>query len=84
MHTTLINSQIPDFKVQAYAEYLASLKQYPNRFRALYGAARAADAAGDSANAALYYRRLVELSAHADTARPEVQQARAYVERKRD
>src|SRR5688572_2849387 len=63
----------------AYAEYVASLKQYPNRFRGLYGAARAAEAAGDAANAGLYYRRLVDLAAQADAARPEVQRARSYL-----
>ena len=67
---------------EAYAEYLASLKQYPNRFRGLYGAARAAEAAGDSANAEVYYRRLIELVAHADAVRPEVQRARDYLSRR--
>jgi len=67
---------------EAYAEYLASLKQYPNRFRGLYGAARAAEAAGDSANAEAYYRRLIELAAHADAVRPEVQRARDYLSRR--
>jgi tetratricopeptide (TPR) repeat protein len=64
---------------EAHAEYLASLKQYPNRFRGLYGAARAAEAAGDSTNAEAYYRRLIELAAHADAVRPEVQHARDYL-----
>ena len=67
---------------EAYAEYLASLKQYPNRFRGLYGAARSAEAAGDSANAAVYYGRLIELVAHADAVRPEVQRARDYLSRR--
>ena len=66
----------------AYAEYVASLKQYPNRFRGLYGAARAAEAAGDSTNAGLYYRRLIELAAHADAIRPEVSHARDYLSRR--
>jgi tetratricopeptide (TPR) repeat protein len=69
---------------EAYAEYLASLKQYPNRFRALYGAARAAEAAGDSSNAAAYYRQLIDLAGHADTIRPEVQRARDYTARRHD
>jgi tetratricopeptide (TPR) repeat protein len=67
---------------EAYAEYVASLKQYPNRFRGLYGAARAAEAAGDSANAGVYYRRLVDLAANADAVRPEVRQAQNYVSRR--
>lgn len=64
---------------EAFAEYVAALKQYPNRFRGLFGAARAAEAAGDSANATSYYRRLVELASHADAVRPEVQRAQAYL-----
>lgn len=64
---------------QAYAEYVAALEQYPNRFRGLYGAARAAEAAGDSANAAAYYRRLIELASHADAVRPEVRHAQDYL-----
>ena len=64
---------------EGYAEYLAALKQYPNRFRGLYGAARAAEASGDAINAAAYYRRVIELAAHADSVRPEVQRAQAYL-----
>lgn len=67
---------------EAYVEYLAALKQYPNRFRGLYGAAQAAEAAGDATNAAAYYRRVVELAAHADSARPEVQRAQAYLSKR--
>jgi predicted Zn-dependent protease len=67
---------------EALVEYTNALKQYPNRYRGLYGAARAAEAAGDSARAREYYARVIELSAHADTPRPELQRARAYVNRK--
>lgn len=66
----------------AYAEYLASLKQYPNRFRGLYGAARAAEAAGDNRNAEIYYRQLVELAAHADAVRPEVTRAKEFLSKR--
>lgn len=47
---------------QALAEYEAVLKVAPNRFNALYGAATAADAAGDSAASARYLRRLTEVA----------------------
>lgn len=67
---------------EAFAEYEASLKQYPNRFRGLYGAARAAEASGDATNAAAYYSRLVELASHADAERPEVQRAREYLSKR--
>lgn len=67
---------------EALVEYTKALKQYPNRYRGLYGAARAADAAGDSARAREYYAKVVELSAHAEGVRPELQSARAYLDRK--
>ena len=41
----------------ALVEYEAVLKTAPNRFNALYGAASAADAAGNSASANLYYKK---------------------------
>ena len=46
----------------ALAEYMRALKQTPNRFRGLYGAARAAEALGDRENAADYYRKLILLA----------------------
>ena len=65
----------------ALAQYQASLKQYPNRYRGLYGAARAAEAGGDKAVAAGYYAKLIELAKKADGPRPELQRARAYLAR---
>ncbi len=46
----------------ALVEYEAVLKTAPNRFNALYGAASAADAAGNSASANLYYKKLSEIA----------------------
>jgi hypothetical protein len=62
----------------ATAEYAKTLQQYPNRYRALYGAARAAEAAGDRAHAANHYKALLALTAESDSGRPELQHARAY------
>ncbi|HET9837038.1 MAG TPA: hypothetical protein VFR84_02305 [Candidatus Angelobacter sp.] len=45
---------------QALAEYEAVLKLVPNRFNALYGAARSAELAGDSSKAKSYFGRLRE------------------------
>ena len=67
---------------EAFAEFEMALKQQPNRFRGLYGAAAAAEAAGDSANAAKYYRRVIELAQHADTKRHEVERAVAFIGRR--
>jgi tetratricopeptide (TPR) repeat protein len=62
----------------ALAEYEASQLREPNRFRGLYGAAHAAEAAGDRNKAAQYYGRLLALAAGADGARPELATAKAY------
>ena len=66
----------------ALKEYEAALKAYPNRYRGFWGAARAADAAGNRAKAAEYYGKLVELSKNADTERRETREARAFLARR--
>ncbi len=60
-------------------EYEAALLEYPNRYRTLYGAARAAEAAGQREMATDYYRRLLALAKNADSARPEAAVAKAYL-----
>ena len=65
----------------ALAAFEASHKVEPNRFRGLYGAARAAEQSGDHAKAKQYYARLVELCARADAARPELRQAKEFLDR---
>jgi tetratricopeptide (TPR) repeat protein len=67
--------------VLALKEYEASQQREPNRFRGYYGAARAAEAAGDRDKAAMYYGKLLTLAKNADTERPELAHARAYVGR---
>src|SRR6478672_1539508 len=62
----------------ALNEFETALKQTPNRFRACWGAARAADSAGDRQKAADYFGKLVNLASNADTERPEILVARAY------
>jgi tetratricopeptide (TPR) repeat protein len=63
----------------ALREFEASLKASPNRYRGFYGAARAADAAGDRQKAAEYFGKLVALAKNADTVRPELARAKAYL-----
>jgi tetratricopeptide (TPR) repeat protein len=63
----------------ALREYEASLKETPNRYRGLWGAARAAEAAGNRQKADDYYAKLVALSKNADTERPELQRAKAFL-----
>jgi tetratricopeptide (TPR) repeat protein len=66
----------------ALREYEASIKENPNRFRSLYGAGRAAEAAGDRPKATGYYEKVVALAKNADTARPEVGRAKDFIGRR--
>lgn len=56
----------------ALAEYETSLASAPNRFHGIAGAWKAARLAGNEAKASDYRSRLVALSSHADTMRPEL------------
>jgi hypothetical protein len=47
-------------------EFEATLKKEPNRFRALYGAARSASLAGDRTGARRYYDRLLQICERGD------------------
>ena len=62
----------------ALKEYEASQLREPNRFRGLYGAARAAELAGDPAKAKRYYSQLVKVAGKGDP-RPELDAAKKYV-----
>jgi Tfp pilus assembly protein PilF len=66
----------------ALKEYETALKQTPNRYRAFWGAARAADSAGNRVQASDYFGKLVNLTKNADTDRPEVREARAFLAQK--
>ena len=63
----------------ALREYEASAQREPKRFRGLYGAARAAEAMGQRDKAVTYYRQLLALAKSADTPRPELARAKAYL-----
>jgi tetratricopeptide (TPR) repeat protein len=65
----------------ALNEFETALKQTPNRFRAFWGAARAADNAGDRQKASEYFGKLVDLARNADTERQEIREAKAYARR---
>ena len=63
----------------ALKEFEASSRTDPNRLHGLAGAARAAEMAGDRAKARTYYTQLVELTKTADSERPEIAQAKAFL-----
>jgi predicted Zn-dependent protease len=77
----LLGDMLLEMKQPAAAlrEYEASQVREPNRFRSFYGAARAAEEAGDRAKAAQYYGKLLELGKGADGPRPELVRARAFM-----
>jgi hypothetical protein len=64
---------------EALREFEASQQREPNRLRGYYGAARAAELSGDTAKAKIQYGQLVTLTVQADTERPEVAQAKAFL-----
>src|SRR4029077_13560553 len=67
---------------QALVEYQTDLKLNPNRFNGLYGAARAAEAAGKQQDAAEYYALLLKVCDGSSSTRQELSRARALVARK--
>jgi tetratricopeptide (TPR) repeat protein len=62
---------------ESLKEYQAVLKIAPNRFNAVYGAACAAEAAGNAEAAKIYFRKLTEFAA--GDARPELVSARKKI-----
>jgi hypothetical protein len=58
------------------------LEREPRRARALYGAARAAELAGNLAAAGRHYTELLDLMKDADPDRPEPAAARAFLARR--
>lgn len=67
---------------EALREFEASMRGEPNRLRGLYGAARAAEGSGDREKARTYYQSLLALAAKADTERPELAEAKAFLAKK--
>jgi tetratricopeptide (TPR) repeat protein len=61
---------------EAREEYLATLAREPHRARSTFGAARAAELAGDSAAAATGYREFLQMMEKGDGKRPELAVAR--------
>jgi len=67
---------------EALREFELSFKAAPNRFRGFYGAAKAAERMGDRAQPRRYYEELVTLCSRADSERPELTEAKAFLARK--
>lgn len=63
----------------ALQEFELSLRTAPNRFNSLYGAAHSAKLASNPKKAKGYYAKLLAVSRNADTLRPEIDEAKAFV-----
>jgi predicted Zn-dependent protease len=68
-----------DRPAEALDAFETLLVDDPQRFRGLYGAARAAELAGDTAKAESYYTELLTLATNADGERSEVVEAQAFL-----
>src|SRR5262249_2650567 len=64
---------------EAQREFEAALKIYPGRFRGLYGAAQAAELAGDNADASRYYKKLAAQTSKARGSRIELNHVREFL-----
>lgn len=73
-----------DRPAEALAEYEADLKTNPKRFNSLYGAARAAEGAGNTEKASHYYAQLVKNCDGSDSARPELSEAKEWLAKQRE
>lgn len=63
----------------ALTEFETSLLTTPERFNGLYGAARAATLASNQKKARSYYQKLLASTRQADTPRPEIDEAKAFL-----
>jgi tetratricopeptide (TPR) repeat protein len=67
----------------ALKEYETGLEKEPNRFRSVYGAAHAAELAGNAQKAMTYYSQLLSICERSDAGgRAEITRARTYVGKK--
>jgi tetratricopeptide (TPR) repeat protein len=64
---------------EARREFEAALKIYPGRFRGLYGAAQAAELAGDNEGASRYYTKLAAQTSKAGGSRDELNHVREFL-----
>jgi len=72
----LLDVQLPP---EALSAFEAALEDTPNRFRSLYGAARAAKLLGDVERARKYFSLLVDVSRQGDGERAELREAKEFL-----
>ena len=72
-----------DQPARALPEFERVLQTSPNRFNAIYGAARAAELSRDRKKAEQRYSELLQSCGHPDAQRLELQNAQAFLETRR-
>jgi hypothetical protein len=70
---------LTDRPAEAQREFETVGQTEPRRFRAVYGAARSAEFAGDRDGARRHYQNLLEITTRAEPGRVELDQARVFV-----
>nr|WP_298925801.1 hypothetical protein [uncultured Allomuricauda sp.] len=66
--------------VEALEAYEVNLKGHPNRFNGVYGAAIAAKESDNNEKAIYYFNQLIELTKSSNSERPEIKEAKAFVQ----
>ena len=64
---------------EALLVYEENLKERPNRFNGIYGAAIASEQSGNKEKAIFYFNQLIELTKNSDSDRLEIEKAKAFV-----
>ncbi|OEK08705.1 hypothetical protein A8C32_00025 [Flavivirga aquatica] len=64
---------------EALAAYEENLKVRPNRFNGIYGAALAAQKTNNLEKTLLYFNQLIEISKDSNSDRPEIKEAKAFL-----
>ncbi len=67
---------------EALSIYEKNLQERPYRFNGIYGAAVAAEKVGDKEKATLYFGQILELVEDSTSERPEIEEAKEYLEQK--
>lgn len=65
---------------EALEAYEINLKGHPNRFNGVYGAAIAAKESDNNEKAVHYFNQLIELTKNSNSERPEIKEAKAFVQ----
>jgi Tetratricopeptide repeat len=70
---------IMDKPIEALEAYEKNITVNPNRFNGIYGAAVAAERSGDDEKARMYFEQLLELTKESNSDRPELEEAKRYL-----